>query len=119
MSILFIPMNVKAVDGYISVDYNTQNDEMESELYLYKQINKFEVGGKFKTHTLPIISETINFPEGRPSFQVYSFILKYNINKQITINFNSDIKQYFAQAWYNTYYDENYTKIGIKYEFGD
>lgn len=114
--VLFGSVSVNAVDGYVSFNLDNNTDG-EYELYLCKEINNFEIGGKFTTHLMSFVSDNEYFPKGRPSYQTYDLIIKYDINDRITLNFISGIKQYFAQRWYNTNFDESYSKIGIKYEF--
>lgn len=113
----FFSLTAYAVDGYMQTEYNFEKAEMETELYLYEEVGDFEVGGKFTTHLMTFVSDNVYLIRRSTFWKIYDLVIKYKINDQITLNFSKGIKQYFAQRWYNTNFDDSHTKLSLKYEF--
>ena len=115
--LLISSYSIYAINGHVSLDYDTMSGEGRGELYLYERIGKFDIGGKVITDLMTFGLKDGYFPAGVPESQTYDLIIKYKLTDKITLKLTEGCKHYFSQSGKPAYKDKSYIKIGGKYEF--
>lgn len=108
-----------AIDGFVSLEYDTMSKGGQGEVYLYEEFfnNKVRVAGRLKTNLMGFGLKDGYFPAGMPKSQIYDLELSYKLTDKIAIKFTEGCKHYFSQSKKPAYKDKEYIKIGAKYKF--
>ena len=115
--LLISSYSIYAINGHVSLDYDTMSGEGRGELYLYERIGKFDIGGKVITDLMAFRLKDGYFPAGVPESQIYDLIIKYRMTDRITFELTEGCKHFLSQSGKSAFFDEEYIKVGAKYEF--
>lgn len=120
MLFLFIfPIQAYAMDGYVSLDYNSIKGNSVAEVKLWHDIDKFRIGLSMVADVATINLEDGYFPAGIPNAQYYGLFATYDVTDNIQLTFNEWCNHYFAQSPYSWKRDRSDITFGVKLEFGE
>jgi hypothetical protein len=111
--------HVNAINGHISINYDTLDNYSNGELYIYQDLfnDRLRIAGRFKCNLVGYTLKGDLIPAGVPASQVYNLEIEYSVFKNTKIIIAEGCKHYFVQSRYTKFDDVEYMNIGIKYEF--
>jgi len=106
-----------AIGGYISLDYNTMQENWVSQVRIYQDFNKLRIGYHATTDLFEISLKDGYFPAGVPLAQYYGLFVNYEIVDGISLRLNEWCNHWFAQSGQSWRRDSQDITVGIKIDF--
>jgi len=114
--VVLLTVPTYAINGHISLEYDTLNKTGQGEIYLYEDYKDIRIGGRMVTDLMGFNLKGGFIPAGIPESQTYDLIIDYRFTDNITFTFIEGCKHYFAQSNYTRWQDEVYIKLKAKYK---
>ena len=112
-----ITFPVLAIGGYVSLDYNTMQENWISQVRIYQDFGKLRIGYQATTDLFEISLKDGYFPTGVPLAQYYGLFVDYEIVDGISLRLNEWCNHWFAQSGQSWRKDSQDITIGIKINF--
>ena len=116
--ILLFSMNVVAVEGYVSLEYDLEYGTGMAEINASHEIyDGLTIGLQFITYLRQIGLKQGWMPAGEPESQFYRGYLKYKLTDNIILTLSNQCRHFYSLSNIEYWNDTGTIVIGGKYKF--